>query len=59
MTSEESKQLKVGQHVCFDGDKADRGRITAIGPAYVTIKWDDGHESFTGHKNMVRIERIK
>jgi hypothetical protein len=58
MTSEQSKQLKVGTLVCFNGEKADRGKITAIQSRYVTIKWDDGHKSFTGHNNMQRIERI-
>jgi hypothetical protein len=58
MTSEQSRQLKVGTLVCFNGDKTDRGKITAIQSRYVTIKWDDGHESHTGHNNMQRIERV-
>jgi hypothetical protein len=58
MTSEQSKQLKVGTRVCFDGDQADRGTVTANQARYVTIKWDDGHESFTGHNEMQRAELV-
>jgi hypothetical protein len=55
MTPEQSKQLKVGTRVCFNGEKTDRGTVTATNLAYVTIKWDDGHQSFSGHKEMKRI----
>jgi hypothetical protein len=58
MTSEESKQLKVGNRVCFDGEQTDCGKITVVQARYVTIKWDDGHESLTGHDHMKRIERV-
>jgi hypothetical protein len=57
MTGDESKQLKIGEHVCFDGEQADRGKVIAIQARYVTIKWEDGHKSFTGHNDMTRIER--
>jgi hypothetical protein len=58
MTGEQSKQLKVGDHVHFDGDGADRGRVIAIRAHYVTIQWNDGHKSFTGHNDMKRVERV-
>jgi hypothetical protein len=58
MTPEQSKQLKVGTRVCFDGDQTDRGKVTAIHMRYVTIKWEDGHESFTGHNDMKRVELV-
>jgi len=58
MTSEQSKQLKVGTRVYFNGVKADRGTVTANQARYVTIKWDDGHESFTGHNEMQRVELV-
>ncbi len=59
MTSEQSRQLKVGDRVCFDGDKADRGTVTATRLRYVIINWDDGHQSFSGHNNdMRRVERV-
>jgi hypothetical protein len=56
MTPEQSRKLKTGARVCFNGDQADSGTVTATETRYVTIKWDDGHRSFTGHKNMQRIE---
>ena len=56
MTPEQSKQLKVGTRVCFDGDPADSGKVTSIEARYVTIKWDDGHKSLTSHIDMRRVE---
>ena len=58
MTGEQSRQLKIGDRVCFNGNKSDRGTVTAIHIRYITIKWDDGHESFTGHNEMKRVERV-
>jgi hypothetical protein len=58
MSPEQSKQLKVGTRVCFNGEPADSGKVTAIQPRYVTIKWDDGNKSFTGHGDMKRVELV-
>jgi hypothetical protein len=58
MTGDQSKQLKVGTRVCFNGEEADRGTVTATQARYVTIKWDDGHQSFSGHNEMKRVERV-
>ena len=58
MTPEQSKQLKVGTRVCFNGNPADGGKVITIQARYVTIKWDDGHRSFTGHKEMKRVELL-
>ncbi len=58
MTPTQSKQLKVGARVCWNGNPADRGTVTASHARYVTIKWDDGHESFTAHHEMKRVERV-
>jgi len=58
MTPAQSQQLKVGTRVCFDGDRMDRGKVTAIHMRYITIKWEDGHESFTGHSHMQRVELL-
>jgi hypothetical protein len=59
MTSDKSKTLKPGTRVCFDGDQSDRGTIKANNANYVIIKWNDGHQSFTGHRDMKRIEPAK
>jgi hypothetical protein len=56
MTPEQSKQLKVGDRVHFNGDPADSGKVTAVQARYVTIEWRDGHESFTGHGHMNRVD---
>jgi hypothetical protein len=58
MTPKQSKQLKVGTRVCFNGDPADGGKVTSVEARYVTIKWDDGHQSFTGHNEMKRVELV-
>jgi hypothetical protein len=58
MISEQSKQLKVGTLVCFDGDPADSGKVTSIEARYVTIKWNDGHQSLTSHNEMKRVELV-
>jgi small-conductance mechanosensitive channel len=58
MTGDQSRQLKVGERVCWNANKNDKGTVTAINMRYVTIKWDDGHESFTGHNEMRRVERV-
>jgi hypothetical protein len=56
MSPEQSTRLKVGTRVCFNGDGADRGRVSAIEANYVTIKWEDGHRSYSGHREMKRVE---
>jgi hypothetical protein len=59
MTDEQSRALKVGDRVCFNGEQADSGTVKATNGKYVTIKWQDGHESFTGHGDMTRVELVK
>jgi hypothetical protein len=56
MTPEQSKKLKAGTRVHFDGDPADCGTIAATNANYITVHWDDGHKSFTGHGEMTRVE---
>jgi hypothetical protein len=58
MTSDQSRKLNVGARVCFDGNRADRGTVTAIQARYVAIKWEDGHQSFSGDTEMKRPELL-
>jgi hypothetical protein len=58
MNATESRKLKPGDRVCFNGDPEDHGTVTATQSRYVTIKWKDGHLSFTGHGDMKRIELV-
>jgi hypothetical protein len=59
MTPEKSQALKVGSRVCFNGDQGDRGKVTAVEARYVTIKWEDRHESLSGRTHMERVELVK
>jgi hypothetical protein len=59
MNPEQSRQLKIGTRICFNGDPADSGEITSIEARYVTIKWRDGHQSLTGHNAMDRVELVE
>jgi hypothetical protein len=56
VTPDDSRKLKPGDRVCFNGNDTDSGTVTATNANYVTIKWKDGHESFSGHGNMARVE---
>jgi hypothetical protein len=58
MTPDESRKLKPGTRVSFNGDPADCGTIKATNAKYVTIRWDDLHQSFTGHREMKRVELV-
>jgi hypothetical protein len=58
MTTDQSKNLKVGARVCFNSNQADSGTVTATHARYLTIKWDDGHQSYTGHNDMKRVELL-
>ena len=59
MTPEQSKKLKAGDHVCFNGDASDVGTVIATETRYVTIRWQDGHRSLTGHTSMQRVELVR
>jgi hypothetical protein len=58
MPPDQSRKLKVGTRVCFNGDQADRGTVTATQASYVTIKWEDGHQSYSGHGEMKRVDLL-
>jgi hypothetical protein len=59
MTAEQSRKLKPGNRVCFNGHESDQGTVKATNAKYVTIKWDDGHESYTSHGDMRRVELVR
>jgi hypothetical protein len=48
--------LKIGARVSFNGYDTDRGTVKATNGKYITVAWDDGHVSYTGHSNMKRVE---
>ena len=52
MTPAESKKLRRGDRVCWRGDRADSGIITATTWDAVTIAWDNGHLATVHHGDM-------
>jgi hypothetical protein len=57
MTGKQSRQLKVGNKVCWQKDNADKGSITETSWSGVTVKWDNRSEQAILHNDMAQIER--
>jgi preprotein translocase subunit YajC len=57
MTGEQSRQLKVGDRVCWDRSTTDFGTVVDVAWNGVTIRWDDGHTIPIQHNDMARVER--
>jgi len=57
MTVAESKALKKGNRVYWQGDAADSGIISERSWDAVTISWDNGHVATVHHGDMREIER--
>ena len=57
MNAAESKGLKKGSHVYWQGDAADRGSITEMSWDAVTITWDNGQVARVHHGDMRKILR--
>ena len=57
MTGEQSRGLKVGERVCWDGSKNDQGWVAAVAWRGVEIHWDDGKKTSTLHNDMEKVER--
>jgi hypothetical protein len=58
MTGENSRKLKVGDKVCWQKDKADKGIITETNWAGVTVKWENRSEQAILHNDMAQIDRV-
>lgn len=58
MTGENSRKLKVGDKVCWQEDKADKGIITETNWAGVTVKWENRSEQAILHNDMTQIDRV-
>jgi hypothetical protein len=59
MTATESRCLKRGDRVCWQGNTADCGKITETNWNAVTIVWDNGQVSNVHHGDMREIQRAK
>ena len=57
MTVTESKGLKKGARVYWQGDPADSGVITDTNWSAVTIAWNNGHVSSVHHGDMREIHQ--
>ncbi len=57
MTAAESKGLKKGSHVYWQGNADDRGSITEMSWDAVTIVWDNGQVVRVHHGDMREIQR--
>jgi hypothetical protein len=58
MTPEQSRTLKPGDRVGFDGYPDDIGTVQTTNLMYLRINWDDGHRSLTAHSDMKRVARV-
>ena len=52
MTGNQSRNLQVGDRVCWGDDNEDRGTVTEKSWSGVTIKWDDRREQSVLHNDM-------
>jgi len=59
MTGEQSRQLKVGDRVCWELSTTDLGTIVGVTWSGVTIEWDDGHTVSVRHNDMAKVERVR
>jgi hypothetical protein len=57
MTGGESRQLAVGDRVCWGATTTDVGKVVATSWSEVTISWDDGESNSFSHNDMARVER--
>jgi hypothetical protein len=55
VTPEQSRNLKVGQRVSWQGNDQDRGIIVERDWSGVRIKWDNGKTTFYHHNDMREI----
>jgi hypothetical protein len=57
MTGDQSRQLQIGDRVCWGVTTTDLGTVVGATWSEVTIDWDDGHTSSIQHNDMAQIER--
>lgn len=58
MTGDQSRLLKVGDRVCWNGDQNDSGTVTEKNWAGVTIKWISRKEQAVLHNDMALVDRL-
>jgi hypothetical protein len=58
MTGDESRQLNVGDRICWNADRTDHGTIIEKNWAGVTIEWDNRSGQAILHNDMAHVERM-
>jgi hypothetical protein len=58
MTGAESRQLAVGDRVCWGSTTTDLGTVTGTSWSEVTIAWDDGESNSVSHNDMAQVQRV-
>jgi hypothetical protein len=58
MTGDQSRNLKVGDRVCWGVTTTDLGTVVGTSWNGVTIDWDDGHSTSIQHNDMRQVERV-
>jgi hypothetical protein len=59
MTITESKNVKIGNRVCWQGKTDDSGKIIETSWDAVTIAWDNGQVARVHHGDMREVTRAK
>jgi hypothetical protein len=57
MTGGQSRQLSVGDRVCWQNDQNDQGRVMEKNWAGVSVKWNGRGAQTILHNDMGQIER--
>jgi hypothetical protein len=58
MTGEQSRLLKIGDRVRWQNYQADRGFVTGMNWAGVTVKWDNRSKQDIHHNAMAQVEQV-
>jgi hypothetical protein len=58
MTGDQSRQLRIGDRVCWGNATTDLGTVKGTSWSEVTIAWDNGDANSVGHNDMGRVERV-
>ena len=58
MTGDQSRELKIGDRVCWNSDENDQGTVTETNWADVTINWDNRSEQAILHNDMPQVEQV-
>jgi hypothetical protein len=58
MTGEQSRQLRVGDRVCWGAMTTDLGTIVGTSWSEVTIAWDGGETNSVSHNDMAQVQRV-